>query len=60
MIQYKKYNDGYIYFVVFIDIFTRFLYTAPLKTLTGKEMVYILDDLINTVDVQPKKLRSDQ
>ena len=36
------------------------MYTAPLKTLTGKEMVYILNDLINTVDVQPKKLRSDQ
>ena len=60
MKQYKKYNDGYGYFVVFIDIFTRFLYTAPLKTLTGKEMVYILNDLINTVDDQPKKLRSDQ
>ena len=60
MNQYKKYNDGYGYFVVFIDIFTRFLYTAPLKTLTGKEMVYILNHLINTIDEQPKKLRSDQ
>ena len=56
MNQYKKYNDGYGYFVVFIDIFTRFLYTAPLKTLTGKEMVYILNHLINTIDEQPKKL----
>ena len=27
MVQYEKYNDGYKYFVVFIDIFTRFLYT---------------------------------
>ena len=29
--------------------------TAPLKMLTGKEMVYVLNDLINNVDVQPKK-----
>ena len=47
MNQYKKYNDGYAYFVVFIDIFTRFLFRAPLKTLTGKEMVYILNEYLN-------------
>ena len=46
--------------MVFIDIFTRFLYTAPMKSLTGKEMVYILNDLLTNVEVQPKKLRSDQ
>ena len=60
MNRYRDYNDSYGYFVVFIDIFTRFLYTAPMKTLTGKEMVYILNDLFTNVEVQPTKLRSDQ
>ena len=55
MNQYRDYNDGY--FVVFIDIFTRFLYTAPMKTLTGKEMVHILNDLFTNVEVQPKKIK---
>ena len=32
MVKYKEFNQGYGYFVVFIDIFTRFLYTYPLKT----------------------------
>ena len=38
MAKYKDYNDGYGYFVVFIDIFSRFLYTYPLKTHSGSEM----------------------
>ena len=27
MVKYKDYNDGYSYFAVFTDIFSRFLYT---------------------------------
>ena len=42
MTKYKKQNDGYGYFVVFIDIFTRFLYTQVMKSLTGHEMVSVL------------------
>ena len=39
MVKFKSENNGYSYFVVFIDIFTRYLYTAPLKTLRGEEMI---------------------
>ena len=39
MTKYKKQNDGYGYFADFIDIFTRFLYTQAMKSLTGHEMV---------------------
>ena len=49
MVKYKKENDGYTYFVVFIDIFNRYLYTVPLQTLIGQEMVE-----------KPQILRTDQ
>ena len=58
MTKYKDYNEGYGYFVVFIDIFTRYLYTAPLKTLTGQEMVFVINDLFVNVNEKPEILRS--
>ena len=60
MVKYKDSNDGYSYFAVFIDIFSRFLYTYPLRTLSGSEMTKIFERLINDKGVKPKKLRTDQ
>ena len=39
MLRYADSNNGYSYFVVFIDTFTRYLLAYPLKTLKGTEMV---------------------
>ena len=36
MVKYEKHNNGYKYFALFIDIFTRYVWTYPLKTLKGK------------------------
>ena len=58
MVKYEKDNDGYAYFVVFIDIFTRYLYTAPLKTLQGREMVACLKDIFDKY-TKPTNLRTD-
>ena len=60
MSSYREHNDGYSHFVVFMDIFSRFLYTAPMKTITGKEMVYLMNDLFQNTTDKPKNLRSDQ
>ena len=60
MVKYKDYNDRYSYFAVFIDIFSRFLYSFPLKTLSGYEMTKNFQRLIDEKGVKPKKLRSDQ
>ena len=60
MVKYKDYNDGYSYFAVFIDIFSRFLYTYPLKTLSGSEMTKTFKKLILEEGIKPKKLRTDQ
>ena len=49
-----------VFFAVFIDIFSRHLYTAPMKTLTGIEMVNVMRSIFDNNGVQPKKIRSDQ
>ena len=60
MVKYKSDNNEYTYFVVFIDIFTRYLYTAPLKTLRGEEMVFVFENIIREIDEKPELLRTDQ
>ena len=46
MVSYQKENDNYSYFAVFIDIFTRFLFTYPMKSLTGVEMVSVMQEIL--------------
>ena len=58
--KYKEENDGYSYFAVFIDIFTRYLYTAEMKSLRGEEMINIFQRLIKEKIGKPKILRTDQ
>ena len=60
IVKYKKYNDQFAYFAVFIDIFTRYLYTRPMKTLSGKEMVEVMRNILNETTENPDIIRSDQ
>ena len=60
MVKYKSENNDYAYFLVFINIFTQFLYTVPLKSLRGEEMVLVFQSLIREIDEKPKILRTDQ
>lgn len=57
MTKYRKYNKGYNYYAVFIDIFTRYLFTVPLKTLTAEEMKRALMSIFKYE--KPTKIRSD-
>ena len=54
MVKYKDHNDGFSFFSVFIDIFSRYLYTAPMKNLTGSEMVNVMKSIFGNNGVQPK------
>ena len=56
MVKYKSDNNEYAYFVVFIDIFTRYLYTAPLKSLRGEEMVVVFQRIVREIDEKPQIL----
>ena len=61
MIKYikinKKFNQGYNYFAVFIDVFTRYVITVPLRTLTADEMKKTMQKIFK--NEKPVKLRSD-
>ena len=57
--KFSDYNDGYKYFAVFIDTFTRYLYTVPLKTLQGTEMSKAIKQVISESDRKPVHLRND-
>ena len=55
--KWVKENEGAGYFLLCIDIFTRYLCTRPLKTLQRKEMEKVLKDLFE--QTQPKVFITD-
>ncbi len=58
MLRYSmKMNSGYKYILVMIDILSRYVWTYPLKTLTGKEMVNALKAVFKKN--KPITIRSD-
>jgi hypothetical protein len=58
MRSFSKKNKGYNHIILGIDIFSRVLYTRPLKTKTGKEVVKVLSEMLEKVPV--KKIRTDK
>lgn len=60
MTKYSNQNKSYKYILILIDIFTRYLFTYPLKTLTGKEMVKALTYIFQTYNIRPQRIRSDR
>ena len=56
---YKKDNDGFAYFLLAIDILSKFVWTVPLRTKTGKEMVEAFRDVFSK-GRQPTRIRSDK
>ena len=57
MTAYAKVNDGLAYFLVVIDIFTRYAWTRPLRTLTAKESLKALKSVLN--EQKCRVLRTD-
>ena len=57
-VSWEKENDGFSYFLLCIDIFTRYVWTYPLKTLQGKEMQKALAHIFTRV--KPQVLRTDR
>ena len=44
MKKYEKYNDGYSFFVLIIDIFSRFIRTKAIKNISGQEVKNFLQE----------------
>ena len=55
MIRFK--DKGFSFFVIYIDVFSRFVWSRPLKTLKSLEMVSVMHDIFS--DAQPQKLYTD-
>lgn len=57
--DYQKENGGYGYFILAIDIMSRFVWCEPIKSPTGKEVKRVLQKIFK-LGRQPEKLRSDK
>ena len=58
MEYYKKHNDGYAYFLLAVDILSKFVWTVALRGTSGKEMTKAFRRIF-TRGRKPTKLRSD-
>jgi transposase InsO family protein len=58
MEYYKKHNEGYAYFLLAVDILSKYVWTVALRGRTGKEIVKALQGIF-TEGRKPTKLRSD-
>ncbi|VDI68726.1 Hypothetical predicted protein [Mytilus galloprovincialis] len=56
---YTKDNDGYAYFVLAIDVFSRFIWTKVLRSTKGAEMRDTLESIFRE-GRKPTKFRSDK
>ena len=59
MVSYQTDNDGYKYVLIAIDIFSRYLWTHPLKSKHASEIIKALT-FIWKGERKPKHLRSDK
>ena len=59
--KYKRYNSGYTFILLVIDIFTKFVWLRPLKNKTGPEVAKALQDIIRNCPFgAPKHLQADE
>ena len=57
--DYKKDNDGFAYFLLAIDILSKYIWTVPLRTKTGKEMKSAFPKIF-ALGRKPMNVRSDK
>ena len=57
MLSFAEHNEGYGYFVVFIDMFSRFAHATALKTLRGPEMLSVMTATFE--EQSPRNLYTD-
>ena len=62
LIEYPKYkyqNKHFVYCLVIIDCFTRFVWTKPMKTKSGVETARTFDSILKELDEYPINLITD-
>ena len=59
MTRISTYNNGYTYVLLVIDIFSRYVWTVPLKTKKGSEVKLAFEKILQE-GRQPENLRTDK
>ena len=62
LIEYPKYkfqNNRYVYCLVVIDCFTKYVWVKPMKTKTGEETAKAFDSIFKDFDEHPVNLMTD-
>ena len=59
MASLAKYNDGYKYVLVCLDVFSRYLWCVPLRTKTGGEVTEAFRSVLSG-DRKPEVIRTDK
>ena len=59
MHQLKSYNHGFRYILNVIDVFSKFVLSAPLKDITGKTITNTFQCIVKTSKRKPKILWVD-
>ena len=54
MSKFARHNDGIHYVAIFIDIFSRYLYTEPMKNKMTKTTLNAIKQVFQRSKVQPK------
>lgn len=57
MLPFAPHNDEYAYFMVFIDMFSRYAYAEPLRTLRSKESMNVMETVFSKES--PRSLFTD-
>ena len=60
MIPLAKYNKGYKYLLMIIDVFSKYGWIVPIKTKTGSAVSVALEKVIKTSKRVPSKLWVDK
>lgn len=60
--SYWKSNDGFRYFLLCIDVFSRYVWVKALRNKTSKEMVSAFDKFfkLNKEDMSSEHVRTDK
>ena len=56
MQQLKSYNHGFRYISIVIDVFSKLVWSAPIKDKTGKTITNTFQSIVKTSKRKPKKL----
>ena len=49
-----KFNDNFKYVLVVIDVFSKYVFTVPIKNKTAKSVLYAFESIINKSERKPK------